>query len=149
MRQALGGAALALTLNGFALDSRRGDMLYTTRNGARVPLFGGCDEAGYFTIVCARRPLDAKGYPMDINGQGDSYVQVVTFGENGVEADTMLSHAESDDPASPHSGDATRAFAAKRWSRFRFSEQAIDSDPAATRVVVSGTRDGAASKPAR
>jgi acyl-homoserine-lactone acylase len=149
LRQALGGAALALTLNGFALDSRRGDMLYTTRNGARVPLFGGCDEAGYFTIVCARRPLDAKGYPMDINGQGDSYVQVVTFGENGVEADTMLSHAESDDPASPHSGDATRAFAAKRWSRFRFSEQAIDSDPAATRVVVSGTRDGAASKPAR
>ncbi|GJH19401.1 penicillin acylase family protein [Caballeronia novacaledonica] len=149
LRQALGGAALALKLNGFALDSRRGDILYTTRNGARVPLYGGCDEEGYFTIVCARRPLDSKGYPMDVSGQGDSYVQVVTFGENGVEADTMLSHAESDDPASPHSGDATRAFAAKRWSRFPFSDQAIDSDPAATRVVVSGTRDGAAGTPAR
>ncbi|WP_321793607.1 penicillin acylase family protein [Caballeronia sp. J97] len=149
LRQALGGAALALKLNGFALDSRRGDILYTTRNGARVPLYGGCDEAGYFTIVCARRPLDAKGYPMDISGQGDSYVQVVTFGENGVEADTMLSHSESDDPASPHSGDSTRAFAAKRWARFPFTEQAIDSDPATTRVVVSGTRDGATSAPGR
>ncbi|MDR5824839.1 penicillin acylase family protein [Caballeronia sp. LZ043] len=140
LRQALGGAALALRLNGFALDSRRGDILYTTRQGARVPLYGGCDEAGYFTVVCARRPLDAKGYPMDPNGQGDSYVQVVTFGADGVdgvEADTMLSHSESDDPASPHSADATRAFAAKRWARFPFTEQAIDADPAVTRVVVS------------
>lgn len=152
LRQALGGAALALRLNGFALDSRRGDILYTTRQGARVPLYGGCDEAGYFTVVCARRPLDAKGYPMDPNGQGDSYVQVVTFGADsadsaegaggaggagGVEADTMLSHSESDDLASPHSADATRAFAAKRWARFPFTEQAIDADPAVTRVVVS------------
>jgi len=149
LRQALGGAALALKLNGFALDSRRGDILYTERNGARVPLYGGCDEAGYFTIVCARRPLDPKGYPMDIRGQGDSYVQVVTFGENGVEADTMLSHAESDDPASPHSGDATRAFAAKRWSRFPFTEQAIVADPAVTRVVVSGARDEGTGAPGR
>ncbi|AQH01123.1 acylase [Burkholderia sp. KK1] len=149
LRQALGGAALALRLNGFAIDSRRGDILYTTRNGARVPLYGGCDEAGYFTIVCARRPLDRQGYPMDASGQGDSYVQVVTFGENGVEADTMLSHSESDDPASPHSGDATRAFAAKRWLRFPFSEQAIDSDPAVTRAVVSATRDQAASAAGR
>ncbi|SAK63626.1 penicillin amidase [Caballeronia calidae] len=149
LRQALGGAALALTLNGFALDSRRGDILYTERRGARVPLYGGCDEAGYFTIVCARRPLDAKGYPMDASGQGDSYVQVVTFGANGVEADTMLSHSESDDPASPHSGDATRAFAAKRWSRFPFTEQAIDADPVVTRVVVSGAREGGSTAPAR
>jgi acyl-homoserine-lactone acylase len=143
LRQALGGAALALRLNGFALDSRRGDILYTTRNGVRMPLYGGCDAAGYFTVVCARRPLDAKGYPMDDGGQGDSYVQVVTFGTDGVEADTMLSHSESDDPASPHSGDATRAFAAKRWARFPFTDQAIDADPAVNRVVVTGVRDDA------
>jgi acyl-homoserine-lactone acylase len=141
LRQALGGAALALSLNGFPLDSRRGDLLYTERNGARVPLFGGCDEQGYFTVVCARRPLDNKGYPMDANGQGDSYVQVVSFGAaaGSVEADTMLSHSESDDPASPHSGDATRAFSAKHWQRFPFTDQAIDTDPGVSRVVISGT----------
>lgn len=143
IRQALGGAALSLRLNGFALDSRRGDLLYTTRNGERVPLFGGCDEEGYFTVVCAGRPLDAKGYPMDVAGEGDSYLQVVTFTENGpggVEADTLLAPAESDDPASPHSGDATRLFAAKRWQRFPFTEQAIEADSAGSRVVVSGAR---------
>ncbi|SAL27959.1 penicillin acylase family protein [Caballeronia concitans] len=143
IRQALGGAALSLRLNGFALDSRRGDLLYTTRNGERVPLFGGCDEEGYFTVVCAGRPLDAKGYPMDVSGEGDSYLQVVTFTENGpggVEADTLLAPAESDDPASPHSGDATRLFAAKRWQRFPFTEQAIEADSAGSRVVISGAR---------
>ncbi|WP_083452192.1 penicillin acylase family protein [Candidatus Burkholderia verschuerenii] len=82
---------------------------------------------------------------MEPAGQGDSYVQIVSFGAgaSGVEADTMLSHSESDDPASPHSGDATRAFAAKRWQRFPFTDQAIDSDAAVSRVVVSGTSAGA------
>ncbi|WP_244849295.1 penicillin acylase family protein [Caballeronia sp. SL2Y3] len=143
LRQALGGAALSLRLNGFALDSRRGDLLHTTRNGANVPLYGGCDDAGYFTVVCAGRPLDPKGYSMDANGHGDSYMQVVTFtadGAAGVEADTMLAPSESDDPASPRSGDATRLFAAKHWQRFPFTDEAIEADPALTRVVVTGAR---------
>ena len=143
IRQALGGAALSLRLNGFALDSRRGDLLYTTRDGARVPLFGGCDEAGYFTVVCAGHPLDAKGYPMDANGEGDSYLQVVTFtgnGRQGVEADTLLAPAESDDPASPHFGDATRLFSAKQWRRFPFTDEAIDAEPSAAPFVVTGPR---------
>ncbi|MDR5857372.1 penicillin acylase family protein [Caballeronia sp. LZ062] len=143
LRQALGGAALSLRLNGFALDSRRGDLLYSTRNGANVPLYGGCDDAGYFTVVCAGRPLNPKGYPMDANGEGDSYMQVVTFtadGAPGVEADTMLAPSESDDSASPRSGDGTRLFAAKHWQRFPFTDEAIDADPGVTRVVVTGTR---------
>lgn len=140
LKQALGGAVLALKLNGFALNSRRGDILYSTRNGARVPLYGGCDEAGYFTIVCARRPLDPRGYPMDFNGHGDSYLQVVSFGQQGVEADTMLAHAESDDPASPHSGDGTRLFSSKTWQRFPFTDQAIDADPAIERTTLTGER---------
>ncbi|MDR5739565.1 MULTISPECIES: penicillin acylase family protein [unclassified Caballeronia] len=143
IRQALGGAALALRLHGFALDSRRGDLLYTVRDGARIPLFGGCDEAGYFTVVCAGRPLDAKGYAMDANGEGDSYLQVVTFTENGpqgVEADTLLAPAESDDPASPHFGDATRLFAGKEWQRFPFTDEAISANLAGTPLVVTGRR---------
>ncbi|SAL17710.1 penicillin acylase family protein [Caballeronia humi] len=140
LKQALGGAVLALKLNGFALNSRRGDILYTTRNGARVPLYGGCDEVGYFAVVCARRPLDSRGYSMDVNGQGDSYMQVVSFGQQGVDADTMLAHSESDDLASPRSGDATRLFASKTWSRFPFTDAAIDADPTLVRATVTGER---------
>jgi acyl-homoserine-lactone acylase len=60
---------------------------------------------------------------------GNSYIQVVTFGSHGVDAATLLSHSESDDPASPHFSDGTRRYAAQRWLRVPFHEQEIASDP--------------------
>ncbi|SOE95483.1 acyl-homoserine-lactone acylase [Burkholderia sp. D7] len=132
LQQALGGAALAMQRYGFALDSTRGELLHVERNGERVPLFGGCDDAGYFTVMCADHPLDAGGYAIDRSGHGASYLQVVSFDANGVQADTMLAHSESDDPAALHFSDATRRFAGKQWLRFPFTEEAIAADPGVT-----------------
>lgn len=132
LRHALGEAVRALRGFGFAADSTRGELLYTQRGATRVPLYGGCNDAGYFTVVCAQHPLDAGGYAMDGSGHGDSYVQVVSFGEHGVDADTLLAHSLSDDPASPHYSDATREFASGTWRRFRFTESEIAADPALT-----------------
>ncbi|CAN7722779.1 penicillin acylase family protein [Caballeronia sp. LjRoot29] len=140
LQQALGGAVLAMLRYGFALDSTRGELLHADRNGARVPLFGGCDEAGYFTVMCAQHPVDADGYAVDRSGHGASYLQVVSFDASGVQADTMLAHSESDDPASPHFGDATRRFAGKQWLRFPFTEEAIAADPAMTTVTLQAPR---------
>jgi len=140
LQQALGGAVLAMQRYGFALDSTRGELLHADRNGERVPLFGGCDEAGYFTVVCALHPVDAGGYAVDRSGHGASYLQVVSFDANGVQADTMLAHSESDDPASPHFSDATRRFAGKQWLRFPFTEEAIAADPAMTTMKLQAPR---------
>jgi acyl-homoserine-lactone acylase len=140
LQQALGGAVLAMQQYGFALDSTRGELLHVDRNGARVPLFGGCDEAGYFTVTCANHPLDAGGYAVDRSGHGASYLQVVSFDANGVQADTMLAHSESDDPGSPHFADATRRFAGKQWLRFPFTEGAITADPGMTSVKLQAPR---------
>lgn len=140
LQQALGGAVLAMQRYGFALDSTRGELLHADRNGERVPLFGGCDEAGYFTVMCALHPVDANGYAVDRSGHGASYLQVVSFDANGVQADTMLAHSESDDPASPHFSDATRRFAGKQWLRFPFTEEAITADPAMTTVMLQAPR---------
>jgi acyl-homoserine-lactone acylase len=140
LQQALGGAVLAMQRYGFALDSTRGELLHADRNGERVPLFGGCDEAGYFTVMCAQHPVDADGYAVDRSGHGASYLQVVSFDANGVQADTMLAHSESDDPASPHFGDATRRFAGKQWLRFPFTEEAIAADPGVTTVTLQAPR---------
>ncbi|WP_322044758.1 penicillin acylase family protein [Paraburkholderia sp. J67] len=129
LRHALGESVRALRAFGFAADSTRGQLLYTQRGAVRVPLYGGCNDAGYFTVVCAQHPLNAGGYAMDGSGHGDSYVQVVSFGKDGVDADTMLAHSLSDDPASPHYSDATREFARGTWQRFRFTESAIAADP--------------------
>ena len=140
LQQALGGAILAMQRYGFALDSTRGELLHADRNGERIPLFGGCDDAGYFTVVCSLRPVDAGGYAVDRSGHGASYLQVVSFDANGVQADTMLAHSESDDPASPHFADATRRFAGKQWLRFPFTEEAIAADPGMTTTKLQAPR---------
>lgn len=140
LQQALGGAVLAMQQYGFALDSTRGELLHVDRNGERVPLFGGCDAAGYFTVTCANHALDAGGYALDRSGHGASYLQVVSFDTNGVQADTMLAHSESDDPGSPHFADATRRFAGKQWLRFPFSEEAIVASQGMTSVKLQALR---------
>ncbi|MGH8778242.1 penicillin acylase family protein [Paraburkholderia sp.] len=140
LAQALAAAVLALHDNGFALDSTRAEAMYTERGGAKIPLYGGCDLQGYFTSACSGQPIDKRGDDLDEHAPGNSYLQVVGFGADGPEADTLLSHSESDDPASPHSRDATLAYSRKAWARFPFTTQAIRSAPGMTETTLSGPR---------
>ncbi|SAK97216.1 peptidase [Caballeronia pedi] len=139
--RALAGAAVALTRNGFALDSARGDVLYALdRGGAKIPLYGGCDPEGYFTVACPLHGLDKQGLALDRDAHGNSYVQVVGFGDDGPHADTLLAHSESDDPVSPHYRDGTQRYARKAWSRFAFSMHDIETSFGASETVLEGHR---------
>jgi acyl-homoserine-lactone acylase len=129
---ALHEAVAALRRAGIALDAPRAAALYVLRGDARVALFGGCDAAGYFTAACAPGGLDAKAPAAHETLEGNSYLQIVSFAGDGVDARTLLAPSESDDPASPHYADATRAYAAQRWLRVPFSDAAIERDPALT-----------------
>ena len=131
LRQAFGAALLRVQASGYALDAPRGDYLFTTRNGQKIPLSGGCDGEGYFTIVCSDNRLDQGGYTMDGNPNGNSYMQIVRFPERaGVEAHTFLTYSLSEDPVSPHHADYTRAYSAGQWLRLPFSEKEIEADAA-------------------
>lgn len=136
LRQAFGAAVQKVQASGFAMDAQRGDVLFATRGGARVPLYGGCGAVGYFTINCSENPIDQGGYSMDGLPHGNSYMQVVSFPATGVEAYTFLTFSLSDDPASAHYGDYTQAYAAKQWLRVPFSEADITSSPDYTTVTV-------------
>ncbi|MGF6573350.1 acyl-homoserine-lactone acylase [Paraburkholderia sp. GAS333] len=120
----------ALQKAGIAIDAPRSAALYVQRNGERIPLYGGCDAGGYFTAACAAHPFDTRGYSMNVNPSGDTYLQIVSFAGDEVIAKTLLASSESDDPASPHYADATREFAVKRWLKIPFSEASIARDPA-------------------
>ncbi|MDM0075621.1 penicillin acylase family protein [Variovorax sp. J2P1-59] len=137
LRQALGAAVLRVQASGYALDAQRGDYLYATRGGQKVPLFGGCGGQGYFTVTCSDNRLDQGGYTMDNDPNGNSYMQVVRFPEGGVEAHTFLTFSLSDDPASAHNGDYTRAYSAGEWHKVPFSEAEITGDPALKRTSIS------------
>lgn len=137
LQQAFGAAVLRVQQSGFAEDARRGDYLFVTRGGEKIPLYGGCGASGYFTIACSERRIEQGGYSMDFNPNGNSYMQIVTFPDTGVEAHTFLTFSLSDDPASPHNGDYTREYSAKRWVRMPFSEAEITGNPDYTSRTVS------------
>ncbi|MGJ7609398.1 MULTISPECIES: penicillin acylase family protein [unclassified Variovorax] len=136
LRQAFGAAVLRVQASGYALDASRGETLFVTRNGRRIPLSGGCDGQGYFTVVCSESRLDRGGYGMDGDPNGNSYMQIVRFPQGGVEAHTFLSFSLSDDPASAHHADYTRAYSAGQWLRVPFSQAEIEADAAYRSVTI-------------
>ncbi|MNN60951.1 Acyl-homoserine lactone acylase PvdQ precursor [compost metagenome] len=60
---------------------------------------------------------------------GTSYLQVVTFDDNGPQANGLLAFSLSSDPASKYARDQTLAFSQKQLSVLPFTEQQITSDP--------------------
>lgn len=138
LRQAFGAAVAKVQASGFAMDAQRGDVLYSVRNGSKIPLYGGCGGAGYFTITCSDNPIGEAGHSMVGQSYGNSYMQVVSFPAGGVQAHTFLTFSLSDDPASPHFADYTRAYGAKQWLRVPFTESEITS---ATGYTTTSVRD--------
>lgn len=132
LRQMFGAALMRVKASPYPVDAPRGDYLFATRNGEKIPLFGGCsDFVGYFTTICSFNRLDQGGYTMDGDGViANSYMQIVRFPSGGVEAHTFLTPSLSDDPASAHNADYTRAYSAKQWLRLPFTEAEITADPA-------------------
>lgn len=129
LAQALGAAQLRVQQSGYALDAQRSELLFATRGGSKIGLYGGCGEVGYFTITCSENRIEQGGYSMDGQPHGNSYMQVVSFPAGGVEAHTFLTFSQSDDPASAHYGDYTRRYGAKQWLAVPFSTAAIQADP--------------------
>ena len=141
LRQAFGAAVLRVQASGYTLDAPRGETLFVTRNGRRIALSGGCDTQGYFTVVCSENRLDKGGYTMDENPNGNSYMQIVRFPPGGVEAHTFLTYSLSDDPASPHHADYTRAYSAGNWLRMPFSEAEIGADAGYSSLTIREQRE--------
>ncbi len=137
LQQAFGAAVLRVQRSGFSMTAARGETLFVTRNMRKIGLYGGCEESGYFTIACSENRLDQGGYSMDGNPNGNSYMQIVTFGNSGVEAHTFLTFSLSDDPASPRYSNYTDRYAGKNWLKLPFSETDIRHDAGYHSVTVS------------
>jgi acyl-homoserine-lactone acylase len=128
MLAALKSAALKLQSLGIPLDGKLGDYQTETRNGIRIPLHGGIGNTdGSYNSLTMRGTLTATGY----NGAhwGESYIQTVTFDDQGPLAQAMLTYGQSTDPKSPHYADQVSVFSRKEWPVLPFSEDKIKADP--------------------
>lgn len=132
--QSLAAAVLAMSERSRPLDAPRGRYLYANSAGHRVPLFGGCEDIGYFAMACN---TDGQ-YTMSQNSIGNSYLQVVRFTDSGVEAFTLLAHGEHESTLtnSASAAESLLRYARKDWLRLPFREEEIARDPGLTREVL-------------
>ncbi|MET0266316.1 MAG: penicillin acylase family protein [Duganella sp.] len=141
VRAALAAAVQSVRAGGHALDAPLGSVQALRTDGTAV--YGGCSAAGYFTVACSH----AKDGRLDAQSEGNSYLQVVRFGSEGVAAHTLLAHGEREQALAGGAGASAGAvtgtgkaalhrYARKQWLPFAFSEQAIAADPALTRQVL-------------
>lgn len=128
MLAALKSAAIKLQGLGIAFDARLGDYQTETKNGVRIPLHGGIGNIdGSYNSLTMRSGLTATGY----NGVhwGQSYIQTVSFDDQGPVAQAMLTYGQSTDPKSPYYTDQTHVYSRKEWPVLPFAEDKIKADP--------------------
>jgi acyl-homoserine-lactone acylase len=127
MLAALKAAAEKLQRLHIPLDGRLGDYQGDTRNGVRVPIHGAIgDIDGSYNSIHMTSELDAAGYHNV--AWGTSYVQTVSFDDDGPVALGMLLYGQSVDPKSPWYADQVPLFSRKQWQPMPFSEASIRHD---------------------
>jgi acyl-homoserine-lactone acylase len=128
MLAALKRAADKLERLNIPFESRLGDFQTDTRNGVRVPIHGAIgDIDGSYNSIHMRGDLEKDGYH-DV-AWGTSYVQTVTFDDDGPVAQAMLLYGQSTDPRSPWYADQAPLYSRKQWSAMPFTPQKIKADP--------------------
>jgi len=117
---ALQSAVDDLARAGTPLDAPLGAIQIAPRNAEKIAIHGGPGSAGVLNAMAsAVTPEGLVPY------HGSSYMQVVTFGDRGPIAESMLSYAQSTNPESPHYADGTHAFSEKRWLKLPFTPAEI------------------------
>lgn len=129
-------AAETLLAQGVALDEPLGRRRYVRSGGRRLPIYGGCASDEYFVVACG----EDDGEVLGPDSLANSYLQVVHFGRQGVEAHTLLAHGQDERALTPAGTVATMApvvrYARKDWLRFPFREADIARDAGLTRQVL-------------
>ena len=135
VQTALADAVTELRAAGIALDAPLGDHQTVTRNGQRIGIHGAPHSLGVLNVITPAWRA-GEGYVDVVHGS--SFIQVVEFGETGApRARTLLTYAQSADPASPHFADQTAMFSRSEWVTGRFTEREIAASPVLSLIRLS------------
>ena len=139
--QAMKDAIAALRARHVAMDATWGSLQVAGDTGAPpIPLGGGLgDEAGNANALASRNPVTNTSRYKPIT-YGSSHIQAISFLDGGaVDAKTILTYGQSEDPTSPWSSDQTRMFGQKQWVSFAFTPAQVQADRISQQTI-SGAR---------
>ena len=128
--QAMKDAIAYLRGKNIAMNARWGSLQVAGDTGApAIPLGGGLgDEAGNANALASRNPVANSGHYKPVT-YGSSHIQAISFLDGGgLDAHTILTYGQSEDPTSPWSSDQTRLYAAQQWVTFPFTASQISAD---------------------
>ena len=154
---ALAAAAASLTDRGFAVDATLEELQYALPKPGRIPVPGGTFRDGTMNIIgvgsnsSSTEPtpeagetasdtssLSDEGYEV---GFGSSFIMTVAFGDDGPQAEAILTYSQSGDPESPQFSDQTEElFGQETWRPILFTDEAIAADPDLDEYTVTGER---------
>lgn len=121
LRQAMLASSADVAKLGLGANSRWGDIQVS----GQTPIHGGPQELGIYNAMQTVPRADGKREVVS----GSSYLQIVTFDDNGPHAEGVLTFSLSSDPSSKYASDQTQAFSAKKLSPLPFTEAQIKADP--------------------
>ncbi|WP_235535951.1 penicillin acylase family protein [Nocardioides sp. Root190] len=125
---------------GVAFDAPWGSLQVSGDRGApALPIGGGeGDLAGNANAVASRNPASNTDRYKPVS-YGSSHIQAISYLADGsVDARTILTYSQDEDPASPWSSDQTKLFSREQWVRFAWTPAQIRADLVST-VVLSGS----------
>ncbi len=139
--QAMKDAIAHLRSENVPMNATWGSLQVAGDNGAPpIALGGGIgDEAGNANALASRDPVhnDDRYKPVTY---GSSHIEAISFLDGGaVDARTILTYGQSEDPTSPWSKDQTELFSRKQWVSFPFTPAQISADKVTT-LTVTGAR---------
>ncbi len=138
LRDALARSVLQLAAAGIPFDKPWGSVQFASKN-IPIPIHGGSHRAGdwgtgiYNAIISA--PVAQLPGARIVN-YGSSYIQTVTWDDNGPVVDAFLTYSDASNAGSSNYADQTLRFSNKQWIRQVFSETAIARDPGYSSITV-------------
>ena len=141
LREAALASIAEVTKAGFAEDARWGQIQQAADG---TPIHGGPASLGVYNAIQSVPVAPDKRLVVS----GTSYLQLVTFDDQGPHAQGMLAFSESSEAGSAHAGDQTRAFSAKQWQVIPFTEAQIKADPQYRLQVIHEVEGAALAKSA-
>ncbi|MFA6298261.1 MAG: penicillin acylase family protein [Nocardioides sp.] len=112
------------------LDATWGSLQVAGDRGAPpIPLGGGTgDSVGNANALASRNPVQNADRFRAVT-YGSSHIQAISFLDGGgVDARTILTYSQYENPRSRWSADQTRLFSKRRWVRFAWTDAQIKQD---------------------